>query len=1153
MLAVAAWFGIQDFAASNNTVQAQNLALPVPVEPVRGVAGDLWADVIIGKPDFSEASPFEVVPFKVFNPGGVVVDRSTDPGRAYVWDAGNSRILGIDLAACYANLGPCPDDIVIGQPSLFDHSACNGDSGAQLFPFRALATASSLCGVPDISISITQEYSFVTMTVDDEAALFVPDAYNNRILKYDSPFETDSIADGVWGQSNYNDILCNKGAMQPTSKSLCFFSYTNRYMVTYYGSGVTLDHDGNMWVADGGNNRVLRFPVNPGTGSIDVVADVVLGQSNMNRADVGDGQGEFHAPSAVEFDSNGWLYVADTGNNRLLLFEPPFESGMEASRVVESGFRNPVSLLADPYDRGMWVNDFGEPAVGLWRWEGQDLKQVMAVDTIRLPDHCPGGIGYWCLSGGGIGIDTAGNVLIATAGDTQDVIRAKPTILEDLGEMHLDVDKRLFYPPGGFNYVGLKGLRAGRGIAVHEDQLIVSDFKRLMYWNDLSNLSNGRPADGAIGEENWQDTWQECCGRIKSDGSGHLWVLGFEGRRYIDVYDLPLHERSVAFHTIWTDQAEFPVLGTDSTVSLGDRIFGVAPTDDSRILWLSDTDNHRVLRIRDPIINPVVDVILGQVEPAGAKCNRRPGFSPESGRDPEIYDNPTGDMLCYPGALSIDNVGNLYVSDHSLLTDGNRRLLIFASELIPTTNASTIFAPTATKNIVVSSAGGARVLSGPFELDVLIRNVNTYLGEPRTAVWEPAFDSKNRMVVGYNSYLGPRRVGYYDEPLGPSNYPTNYLYDFTSMPYSAVFDDNDNLYIGNLNRGAVFVYWNPFGNPPPSSQSPMPMPAKPGVSPLSAQHVAVDSIEPAPPYCGVRESTFASERTLELVSDELRARGPGSIEARKVGFPNTSIISAREYGVIVNDAGMTIDIGQIPSWLLWPDHDKIKVTLRILDGSGAPITEWLPAVTIANDVEACGIALPTPTPVPSPSPSPTATPTPTPTPTPSPTPTPVPTLTPTPSPTSTSTSTPTSSPTPNPTPLPTSTSTPAPTAVSVSALLPTLTPTSTSTPTPTYTPAPTDTAAPTAVPTQTPFASPTAAPIVASTPSPSPAPTPTQAISIRETPAPVLSPTAQPAAEGSGGRCNAQEGQRSSGVGLGILMVLILPIALFLGNRKRQR
>ena len=654
MLVVVAWLGARDFWGSNVTVQAQNLVTPVPVEPVRGVAGDLWADVILGQPDFSEATPYEVVPFKVFNPGGVVVDRSTGAGRAYIWDSGNSRILGIDLAKCYDSPSPCSAEIVIGQPSLTDHSACNGDSGGQLFPFRALASESTICGVPDISISITEEHSFVTMAVDDEGALFVPDSFNNRILKFDSPFETDSVADGVWGQTNYNNILCNKGFARPTAKSLCLHSHSNRFQVTYYGNGVALDDAGNMWVADGGNNRVLRFPFDHATETIADSADVVLGQIDMERAYTGDKPGEFHAPSAVAFDSDGWLYVADTGNDRVLVFEPPFESGMQASRVVDSEFSLPVSVVVDPFDRGVWINDFVDTAVSLWRWEGPDLKQVVTTDAILLPNDCPGGIGDWCLSGGGIGIDTTGHILFAAAGGTQDIIRVKPVIDNESSDMTFDVDKRLFHPPGGFNYIGSRGLRASRGIATYGDQLIVSDFRRLLYWNGLNELSDGQPADGVVGEEHWQNTWHECCGKIKADRSGYLWVLGFEGMGYIDVYELPLHDRSVAFHTMWTRWAEYPVLGTDSTVSFGRRIFGIAPTEDSRFLWVSDTDNHRVLRIRDPITDPVVDVILGQEDATGTKCNMRGEVGPHSERDPEIYDDPLDNMLCFPGALSID-------------------------------------------------------------------------------------------------------------------------------------------------------------------------------------------------------------------------------------------------------------------------------------------------------------------------------------------------------------------------------------------------------------------------------------------------------------------------------------------------------------------
>ena len=133
------WAG---FSLPLETANAQSgrSGVSIPSEPVvRGQPGDYWADVIIGKPDFSEIVPNQVVPFKVFNPGGIVVDRSVEPGRAYVWDAGNSRVLGIDLAQCYAGESPCSADIVLGQPSLYGYSACNGDSGVQNFPYRAMA------------------------------------------------------------------------------------------------------------------------------------------------------------------------------------------------------------------------------------------------------------------------------------------------------------------------------------------------------------------------------------------------------------------------------------------------------------------------------------------------------------------------------------------------------------------------------------------------------------------------------------------------------------------------------------------------------------------------------------------------------------------------------------------------------------------------------------------------------------------------------------------------------------------------------------------------------------------------------------------------------------------------------------------------------
>ena len=522
----------------------------VQTSAVRGVPGDLWADVVIGQPDFSQVTDDQVVPFKVFNPGGVIVDRSVSPGRAYIWDAGNSRILGVDLSKCYGGTGPCSADIVLGQPSLFDHAACNWDSNLQDFPIRATASAKTLCGIPDVSISPDEEHSYVTMALDAAGNLFVPDSLNNRVLKYVRPFETDTIADEVWGQSDFSGIVCNRDnpGFSPNRESLCFQSWELRTSIGGFASGVEIDPAGNLWVADAANHRVLRFPVNAASGVIAKQADLVLGQSDFHSNTKGNGLNRLDSPAAVRTASNGWLYVADKGNDRVLIFKPPFSSGMSASSLFGSDFNRPTSLEIHTDDQSMWVSDSDSLEFELWELSGTGAKKAQG----KVPSR----------SGGGIGIDAYGNILMPVALFTQDILRFPAPIPESgSGVLGLS-DMRLFYPPGGINYKSSRELGWVAGVAVHGDQLIAADPKRLMFWNGINNLTNGKPADGVVGETNWTPSSQTCCGQIKVDGAGRLWVLGTDVTRYINVYQLPLNANSVPIKTIVTENASFPVLGT---------------------------------------------------------------------------------------------------------------------------------------------------------------------------------------------------------------------------------------------------------------------------------------------------------------------------------------------------------------------------------------------------------------------------------------------------------------------------------------------------------------------------------------------------------------------------------------------------------------
>ena len=1134
---------VEDAAACAGSRATPGPTLPPtpfpPTPPTRGVAGDLWADVIIGKPDFSQISQKSVVPFKVSNPGGVVVDRSVDPGRAYVWDSGNSRILGIDLAACYEGASPCSADLIIGQPSPYDHSACNGDSGLQGYPVRALAGPDTLCGTVDHSLSPWEVHTHVTMAVDSRGDLYVPDPFNHRVLKYENPFENDSVADAVWGQADFSGITCNRGDFdRPTAETLCFHSFTNRLTTNLQSIGVELDPKGNMWVADSGNHRILRFSLDHATDEIAGTADLVLGQSDFRSAEPGSSPDKLYAPSAVRIDhNNGWVYVADTGNDRVLIFKPPFESGMKADSEFGSQFRHPTSLEIDPDGQGIWVHDSGNYMVELWEITGTSVLSVLGKGSYRPDGECDSpltelpGAPFMCYIAGGLGVDRHGNVLVSVFLDTADVIRFSSP---NAGRGQIGrPDKRLFFPPYGPNSTDMKGIRSARGIAAWKDQLIVSDIGRLMFWNGLDTLTNGRNADGVVGSRFFAESWEACCGRVGIDTSDRLWALGFEGARFLDVYQLPLTEYSVPIHTTWTLETALPVLGTDSKTRIEYSIDGIAPVDNGEFVWLSDTDNHRVLRIRDPLTNPVVDVILGQENPNDNQCNR--GRFQAAART-SIEDPSNSDVLCFPGALSIDRLGNLYVSDHALEIVGNQRLLVFSRETISSTNTETIFGPHATKVFTRSTVGRNNLWADPWERRVVIREHSRTLS---AATWEPAFDSTNRMVVGYNAYAGPRFVGVYDDPLGPDTLPTAYLYDFGSMPYTAAFDDKDNLYVGDINRSRVLVYHNPFGNPPqptpqPGAGSPTPAP------PVPEYPVTIESVSPEPPYCVVRRSRRGYEETLELVVDGLPAeRRDLSLQFRRVTDAHREWLSLQNSDVLRKDGNrITVDMGGFG--YIWGDRNKLTLTIRVVEKDGTPLSNWSPAFVLADDVGTCGIALPTPTP------TPTFTPTPTPTPTFTPTPTPTPTFTPTPTPTPTFTPTPTPTPTFTPTPTPTPTFTPTPTPT------PTFTPTPTPTPTFTPTPTPTPTFTPTLTPTPTFTPTPTPTPSATPTPTPTAVPASTPASEKQQAPTPTASPTPALPSAPEGGGCNVVADGPQPGIEFGMMMFLLLPVALVGWKRRRS-
>jgi hypothetical protein len=773
-------------ASASMTGAVPNSRTPV----IRGLPGDFWADLELGQRDFGEINERWVVPFKFKDPAGVAVDRSVYPGRLFVWDSGNNRIVSVDLNKCDGQRF-CTADLALGQPDFVDWGACNRDSSFATYPLRAPASATTLCGVGEYTHTVLEDKSYSGLYVDRQGNLWVADVRNHRVLKYKTPSLTDATADDVWGQADFTGNLCNRQTIYygpgklpsppsiPTASTLCFGEV---------GAGVTLDAAGNLWVADGGNNRVLRFP--NVQGAIAKTADLVLGQPDFTSAGAGKALNQFNNPSQVRFDLSGNLLVLDSldgeSNSRVLRFRPPFFNGMSGEIFfgcprIDPGNPNhclapPVAIEVDQRRNGIWIvvneDEFnGRPL--LYDFDG----------TLRngLSSLGPAGLGNKVH--GSIGIDGNGDLLMGTLVYGQNIMRvteyaaglfrAEPVFKPADGKTNLTTSKRFEHAAWG-------------GVAVAGSQVIIAD-SRILFWNDRASLSNGQDPDGYVGGNSFNDVpdaraGQPEFGELKVDKDLRVWVTHTnEGAQNSEVrlYQAPLVTGAQPIKILHT----LPVLGGGSITLTS--AYGIAPTDHSEYLWISEPVRHRVIRVRGPLSNqPVVDVILGQMNyDGGEQCNL--GVQAPSPVAANAY-------LCFPGAIALDRKGNLFVSDHFYELRGNHRLLMFEP------------------------------IAPPPDFAAILRGASKAFPPDEQGRWhmtfEPAFDSQNRMVVGFNPYSGQRFLKFYSDPaaFNPSNpFDPSYaradgeFYDFYGWPVGMTFDADDNLYVYDANR-KLLIYRKPL-------------------------------------------------------------------------------------------------------------------------------------------------------------------------------------------------------------------------------------------------------------------------------------------------------------------------------------------------------
>jgi uncharacterized protein (TIGR03437 family) len=188
--------------------------------------------------------------------------------------------------------------------------------------------------------------------VDPDGNLYVADTGNGRVLRFPKPFDNYNAgllqpADLVLGQANFFTKITDA---------------TSRTMAAPYGIAQASEH--GLLVSDVIHSRVLYFPGTSKTFTNGETAAIVFGQRDFSSSGPGGDMNQMSAPHHIATDADDHLYVADTNNGRVLIFDhaPTAIPGTPAAIALTNNLNRPRGLYVSRLTNEIWVADVGTNA-----------------------------------------------------------------------------------------------------------------------------------------------------------------------------------------------------------------------------------------------------------------------------------------------------------------------------------------------------------------------------------------------------------------------------------------------------------------------------------------------------------------------------------------------------------------------------------------------------------------------------------------------------------------------------------------------------------------------------------------------------------------------------------------------------------------------
>jgi DNA-binding beta-propeller fold protein YncE len=218
------------------------------------------------------------------------------------------------------------------------------------------------------------------VAVNAAGDVFVADTYNNRVVKVTPQGQVIAVAgDGVAGYSGDGRLAAFAELNSPT--------------------GLAVDSDGNLYIADSANNVIRR--VDAKTGIITTVAgDYAADKANDGLGGFSGDAGpatsaQLDDPQGVAVDGAGDLFIADTFNNAIREVTPagvistvvnsaPTGGGVPAAGGESSGKAPTASKLNTPY--GVAI----DPSTDTLYIADTNNSKIAAVTGLAQPGDTPG-------------------------------------------------------------------------------------------------------------------------------------------------------------------------------------------------------------------------------------------------------------------------------------------------------------------------------------------------------------------------------------------------------------------------------------------------------------------------------------------------------------------------------------------------------------------------------------------------------------------------------------------------------------------------------------------------------------------------------------------------------------------------------------------